>query len=115
MLGKKNFFINLGIVVGVILIALLIIYIRSSIVSNYSKEVVECIGANSTLYTQKGCHYCEIQEQKFGKDKDLLSIIDCFYEVRKCLNISSTPTWIIYGKLYEGVFSVEELKNMTGC
>ncbi len=116
-INKKNFFITLGIIIGVVLIALLIIYLKSRAGFNHPREIVECIGANSTLYTQKGCRYCEIQEQKFGKDKDLLNVIDCFYEWEKCLkqNISHTPTWLIGGKLYEEVFSIEELKNMIGC
>lgn len=114
-INKKNFFITLGIIVGVFLIVFVVLYVKSLNYPNPPEELVECIANNSILYIQKGCHYCEIQEQKFGKDKDLLNIVDCFYEENKCLNITATPTWIINGKMYEGVFSIEELKDMTGC
>ncbi len=115
LIDKKSLFINIGIVVGVVLIALLIMYIKSCSGSDYPKEVVECIANNSILYVQAGCHYCEIQEQKFGKDKDLLNIIDCFYEREKCEEITATPSWVINGTLYRGVFEIDELRNMTGC
>ena len=114
-MNKKNLFINLGIIVVVGLIAILIIYLKSCSGSDYPREVVECISTNSILYVQKGCHYCKIQEDKFGKNKELLNIIDCFYEGEKCLNIISTPTWVINGTFYRGVYEIDELKNMTGC
>ncbi len=111
----KSRLINIGIVVGVIVITLGIIYVQSKYSPNPDEDIVKCIGANSTLYVQEGCSHCQTQESKFGKSKEFLNIIDCFYELDKCQNISATPTWLINKELYAGVFSVEELKNMTGC
>ena len=111
----KGRLIILGIIVGILIIALVIIYIKSHKNPDYPKEIIECISEKAVLYVQTGCHYCALQEQKFGKDKDLLNIVDCFYEREKCEGVTSTPSWEINGEIYNGVFSVEELKNMTGC
>ena len=114
--GKtKNRLITIGIVIGVIIIASIIIFIKSNKDSDYSEETIKCIGTNSTLYVQLGCSHCITQEKKFGKKKDLLNIIDCFYEKDICENITATPTWLINGKMYTGVYEIKELKNITGC
>jgi hypothetical protein len=31
------------------------------------------------------------------------------------LGVTHVPTWIINSQSYEGVHSVEQLKNLTGC
>ncbi len=111
----KHKLVNTGIVVGVIILAFGIIQFQSKYFAQPDEEVVKCIGEKAVLYVQEGCSHCRTQELKFGKSKEFLNIVDCFYEVDKCQEISATPTWIINGEIYAGVFSVEELKNMTGC
>ena len=51
----------------------------------------------------------------FGKNRQYLNTIDCWYEREKCLGIQSTPSWIIKGEKYIGVQSIEKLKELTGC
>jgi len=79
------------------------------------EEISKCIGKNSELYTKLGCHACEIQEEMFGENYQYLNVIDCFFEQEKCGSITSSPTWIIKGKKYEGIQLFGKLKEWTGC
>ena len=79
-----------------------------------SKNDVLQITSNTILYTQEGCHFCSVQEKKFGEYYELLNIIDCFENPEKCLqaNITAFPSWIIRGEIYKGVFEINELKEL---
>jgi hypothetical protein len=79
-------------------------------------EEVKCIASNSLLYTQDGCRHCENQLEKFGEFQVFLNIIDCTQN-NICFKelIGATPTWKINEEFYEGVYSIKELKKMTGC
>lgn len=79
------------------------------------EKTARCIGENSIIYTQLGCHACEAQEDLFGENYKYLNVIDCFYELDKCMNITATPTWIIDENKYKGLRNIEELKELTGC
>ncbi len=80
-----------------------------------NEEVTKCIGENSVLYTQIGCHACEKQEEIFGENYKHLNVVDCFFERDACEGILKTPTWVIGEKKYEGTHSIETLKQLTGC
>ena len=80
-----------------------------------SEDIAKCIGQNSILYVQSGCPHCEKQLELFGDNKKYLNIIDCIDSPEKCQNIIGVPTWIINGKQYSGVQSIEKLKELTGC
>ncbi|MFH1503311.1 MAG: hypothetical protein ABIE36_01485 [Candidatus Diapherotrites archaeon] len=80
-----------------------------------TEEIAKCIGENSVLYTRLGCHFCEVQEDILGENYQYLNVIDCFFEESKCTSIKETPTWIINNKKYEGVKSIENLQELTGC
>ncbi|MAG11147.1 hypothetical protein CMI44_02450 [Candidatus Pacearchaeota archaeon] len=108
---KKRNWITLIIIIAVIVLA----YSLANNSSNVDKETAKCIGENSILYTQLGCHACEIQEGMFGKNMVYMDKIDCFYEREKCTEIIGTPTWIIEETDYRGVQSIERLKELTGC
>lgn len=108
---KKEIIITITIILGIIILALILIN-RGN---NVSKETAECIGQNSELYTQLGCHACENQEKLFGNNYQHLNVIDCFFEMDRCSNIERTPTWIINGEKYIGLQSIEKLKELTGC
>lgn len=109
---KKRSIITLVIILAVVILATLVLT-RSH--PDTSEEVAKCIGENSLLYTQKGCHACEYQEKLFGENYQYLNVIDCWIEGEKCLGIKGTPTWIINDQEYLGARSVEELKEITGC
>lgn len=84
-----------------------------------SEDIAKCIGENSELYIQTGCHFCKIQEDLFGENYNSLNIIDCLNisQTQRCVEaqILATPTWIIDGKKYEGIQTIEKLKELTGC
>jgi len=100
------------IILAVIILAVTIIKTRGN---GVSEKIAKCIGENSVIYTQLGCHACRIQEEMFGENYKHLKVIDCFYEKDKCEEISLTPTWMVKGQKYTGVQSIEKLKELTGC
>jgi hypothetical protein len=111
---KKLVGITFLIILGVIIIAFFSLKQNKQ---ETPEATAKCIGENSVLYTQLGCHACEIQEDLFGESYEQLNKIDCFYEMEKCSTkgITATPTWIIKGEKYVGVQSIEKLKELTGC
>lgn len=110
--GVKNVLVNVLVILGVLVIAFILIN-RSFM--DVEKSVAVCIGNNAVLYTQVGCSHCETQKQIFGENSEFLTIVDCTETPEKCLGISGTPTWIIYGEEYLGVQPIEKLKEVTGC
>lgn len=83
--------------------------------SGVDRQTASCIGKNSVLYIQYGCHACEKQENLFGENYKYLNIIDCWNESEKCANITATPTWVINNKTILGVQPVDKLEELTGC
>jgi hypothetical protein len=104
--------ITFFVVVGVIILA---VFLINKPGEETSDEIAKCIGKNSVLYIQLGCHACETQENLFGESYQYLNKIDCFYERDKCTNITATPTWLINKEKYIGVQSIEKLQELTGC
>ena len=117
MKSKKNALITVLIIVVILAIAGVIIYIKSNSNSAVSAQLAQCIGSHSQIYVQLGCHFCAEQEALFGDSFKYLNSTDCYYNASICnqLGISGTPTWIINGKQYLGVQSIDQLKNLTGC
>jgi hypothetical protein len=115
--NRKSAYITWGVILVVIILAITLIYLKS--VGGISQESARCIGENSVLYVQTGCHACKTQEELFGESFQELTVVNC-YEVEnraKCIEvgISYTPTWIINNQEYIGVKSIDKLKNLTGC
>lgn len=109
---KKKSWITISVIIGTILLSMLIL---NQPANGSSEEITKCIGKNSELYTQLGCHACDTQEDMFGENYQYLNVIDCFYENDKCPGITATPTWIIKGEKHIGIQSIETLKELTGC
>jgi hypothetical protein len=112
---KSKDAVTVIIILGVLLLAYFIINNEHP---ETSEEIAKCIGENSVLYTQLGCHYCEIQKDMFGDNYKSLNVVDCFYEHERCLKEIekiATPSWKIDEKVYLGVQSIERLKELTGC
>ncbi len=111
---KKISFITIAIILVVVILA---IFILNRPHPETTEELAKCIGSHSTVYVQLGCHACESQEELFGDNYQYINSVDCFYDQAKCQqqNITATPTWIIKGKEYLGVQSIETLKDLTGC
>ncbi len=110
---KKRGWIVPAIIIGIIILAVIIMRTGNS--EDVPDDVAKCIGENSLIYVQLGCHACEKQEELFGDSYQYLNLIDCFYERDKCSDIQYTPTWIIEGEKYIGVQTIEKLRELTGC
>jgi hypothetical protein len=111
---SKNKWINIGIILGILVLAIIIIELRKP--NNITtEEIAKCIGETSKIYVQLGCHYCEKQYELFGNYTNYLNKVDCFYEREKCSEIDGTPTWLIKGEYYEGYKDLETLRELTGC
>ena len=108
----KKYWWTIAIIIAVIILAYFLINNNSP---DIDEQTAKCIGENSVLYTQFGCHACKIQEDMFGENYQYLNVIDCFYERNKCSEIQATPTWKINNQFYRGVQSIEKLKELTGC
>jgi len=109
---KKGNWINILIILLIIIFVLIVKFWPTP---QTSEEIAKCIGKNSVLYVQLGCHACETQKEMFGDNADYLTKIDCTFESEKCSQIETTPTWKIKGELYRGVQSIEKLQELTGC
>lgn len=109
---KQKGWVTIIVIIAVIGLAIIIMNKQSP---ETSKEIAECIGENSKLYVQLGCHACEAQEELFGDNYQYLDIIDCWFEQNKCGEIESTPMWIIKGDKYTGVQQISTLQELTGC
>lgn len=116
---NKKSLMTWTIIIGIFIVAGIIIYSQSknTSIELVSKEIAQCIGGNSTMYSQTGCHYCKQQKDMFGSSVKYLTIIECDYKPDLCnsLGIQGTPTWIIKNQSYVGVQSIERLQNLTGC
>ncbi len=112
---KKQAWVTWGIIAVIIIVAAFILFNRSG--QNVQTELAKCIGENSELYIQLGCHACQIQEDMFGDSYENLNVIDCFYDQQECIDrgIKATPTWIIKNQTYVGVQDISTLKELTGC
>lgn len=108
----KNLIATILIILAIVALAFVLLNHKKP---GTTEEIAKCIGENSVLYSKLGCHFCEVQKDIFGDNYQYLTVIDCFFESSKCTNISSTPTWIIKNKKYEGVQSIETLQTLAGC
>ena len=108
---------NLVTIIVLLAVITLVIFILTRSTPEVNEELAKCIGENSLIYVQLGCHACETQEKIFGKSYNYLTTIDCFFEKEVCIEkgIRGTPTWIINEKEYLGVRAIDELKELTGC
>ena len=106
------------ITIATILIVIILVYhLINKPTPGTSEEIAKCIGKNSQMYVQLGCHACEIQVKMFGDNYKYLNTTDCLFERELCKEkqIEATPTWIINGEKYRGVQTIEKLKELTGC
>tara|TARA_Y100000310_G_C20395693_1_gene675000 strand:- start:195 stop:533 length:339 start_codon:yes stop_codon:yes gene_type:complete len=111
----KNSWLTLVIILAVIAVGVILITPREDPSSSVPEDIAKCIGENSVLFVQLGCHACETQEEMFGKSYKFLNVIDCWFEAEKCDRIEATPTWEINKQRYRGVKNIDTLQQLTGC
>ncbi len=71
----------------------------------------------AVLYTSTGCPHCQDQKELFGEALQHVENVDCVTDPNVCSEngIRVVPTWIINNERYEGVRTLEELGELTGC
>lgn len=86
----------------------------------------KCLTAKQAkMYGAFWCPHCEEQKEKFGASMDEVPYIECGVQgdvhaksqVCKDANITHFPTWQFppMGERVERVFTLEELRDRTGC
>jgi hypothetical protein len=114
---KSERLITTLVIIAVLGLSLFIILNKPA--TQTSSDIAKCIGQNSVVYVQTGCSHCKDQEDLFGNNTQYLTMVDCLQgnNMQKCVSagIQGTPTWIIKNQSYEGVQTVEKLKQLTGC
>jgi glutaredoxin len=114
-MDKKGISIILILVIIVISVILIINNIQGN--GDENEELIQCIADNSQLVVKQGCPACATQKSDLKKYLDKFEIIDCADEVSRCIDLGIThvPTWVIDGNNHQGVRSINELKELTGC
>lgn len=110
---KKDTRIYLTLGVIVILIIIGIFWLKKN-GETIDEKTIKCIAQNSLLIVKEGCSRCAAQKQILGNYTSYFEIASC---EDKCIeyNVRLLPAWIIKGEKYEEIFSLEELKKLTGC
>jgi hypothetical protein len=114
---RKRLITNVITIIIILLIIIVLLILKNLNKPTTTEEIAKCIGQNSELYTQLGCHACEAQEEMFGENYQYLNVVDCWYEQETCQErqIEYTPTWIINNEKIVGVQEIETLQDLTGC
>lgn len=111
---KENVFLIATIII-IIAIIFAIYSVRGN--GNHNQETMQCIANNSMLFVSKTCGHCASQKQILGDDLNLFQVYDIHNEseLANQYGITRIPTWVINNQKYEGVYSISQLKKLTGC
>jgi len=113
---KKNILKTISIILFCLFVIVMIFYFNSKYDIKDS-ETIKCIAENSKLIIKQGCSACAKQEQELGDFLDYFEIIDITDngDIVQEYSITKIPTWIINNETYEGVKTIKELQELTGC
>jgi len=113
--NKKAVIIFVLLMITVVVIISVITFLKNT--PNINKEVMTCIASKSQMYGSATCPHCTEQKKILGSYIALFNITDCYVDIGICTQakIEYFPTWIIEGKKYVGVKSIEELKTISNC
>jgi hypothetical protein len=92
--------------------------ITGATIFNKEKLKIKCLTKNNVeLYGTEYCSSCEIQKNMFGENFKYLNYIDCSKNLENCKEIGLTeyPTWIINNQQFNGIYSLDELIEFSGC
>jgi len=79
-MNKKEILIYL--ILGIIIVSIILTILLIKNNNHVSKELAQCIGENSILYSSLTCNNCKYQKQIFGEYYELINEVDCFYETK---------------------------------
>ena len=76
-----------------------------------------CMNKNAVMYGSDLCSHCAEQKELFGDSFKYINYVDCLKNKEECINanIQAYPTWVINGRYYEGVKTLQELKELSNC
>ncbi len=92
--------------------------------SEEKKKFAQCLtDKGAKFYGAYWCPHCKRQKHLFGDAMENINYIECspngrnepMAQVCRDANIQSFPTWIVEGKRYSGVLSLQRLGSITGC
>ncbi len=86
-------------------------------------NITSCIAQNAVLFGAKWDTKTQQQVKKLGKLSKQIKYVECSLpntlkeqrQVCEDKNIEAYPTWIVNGKQYKGVQSLERLRTITNC
>ena len=113
--SRKKILLFSGTALAVVLIAGYAVYAAAS--PGRFDSFAECLKEKGAVMygAMSWCQYTQAQRAMFGKSfkyvsyKEYTEFPQAFGKIRK------TPTWIIDGKVYEGVQSFDRLSAAAGC
>jgi hypothetical protein len=82
------------------------------------KSLAKCLSERGAImYGTDWCHFCQEQKERFGESFQFVTYVNCDYFKGRCeeAGIKGYPSWVIYGKTYSGVQSLERLAEISGC
>lgn len=111
----KKFFLICVILLGFLLLAYYLFFSTSR-----EERFVGCLrDANVIIYGSDACPVCiDLVEDLGGRRLIDGLYVDCIEDFDRCLNEMQgemVPEVRVAGKSYEGVASIEELEDLTGC
>jgi cytochrome c biogenesis protein CcdA len=114
---NKNTKLYLSLLAVIILVIAGIFYWKTIGQETPQEQLMNCIASKAVLYSSKYCPHCQDQKAILGTYLGLFQNIDCLDNPKKCdeAGVDRYPTWKISGKLYSGIKSINELKQLTGC
>lgn len=80
-------------------------------------DMVECMKGEVIVYHSSLCSACSQQRALLGEAFWRLDNVDCAADRTSCskVGITSVPSWVIDGRIYVGIQSLEKLEELTGC
>jgi len=114
---KKIFLVILGIIIVITIIGWSVtgLFVKND---NDMDKFAKCLTEKgATLYASSYCGHCKNQKEMFGDSLKYINQVECTEKQELCqqMGIQGVPTWIIDGKSYVGVQSLETLSSITGC
>ena len=81
-------------------------------------EFANCLTKKDVkMYGTDWCSHCKDQKKLFGESFLYVDYVDCDKSQAECgaAGVEGYPTWVVDGKNYPGVQSLERLAFLSGC
>lgn len=104
--------------IALIIIIIGFIYVYKNINQPVATEdFAKCLASKSIVYSSSICPHCQEQKKIIGPNYKYINEIDCYTNPEECVkaNVTGTPTWIINGNRIEGVQTLAQLEQLSGC